>query len=81
MEEALAHPQVKARGMLVEVNHPVAGKISQIGSPLKFSDVELDPNRIPAPRLGEHTAEIMEELGFENEEIKDLMNRRIVRES
>ena len=80
MEEALAHPQVKARGMLVEVNHPVAGNISQIGSPLKFSDARLDPNRIPAPRLGEHTAEIMEQLGFEKEEIKDLMRRRIVRE-
>lgn len=80
MEEALAHPQVKAREMLVQVNHPVAGKISQIGSPLKFSDARLDPNRIPAPQLGEHTAEIMEQLGFEKEAIKDLMRRGIVRE-
>ncbi|MEJ2718099.1 MAG: CaiB/BaiF CoA-transferase family protein [Deltaproteobacteria bacterium] len=80
MEEALAHPQAKARGMVVDVNHPVAGKISQIGSPLKLSAAPLDPNRIPAPQLGEHTVEIMEELGFENEEIEDLLRRRIVRE-
>lgn len=80
MEEALSHPQVKARGMLVNVNHPVVGEISQIGSPLKFSDARLDPNRIPAPRLGEHTTEIMRGLGFEKEEIEDLMRRRIVRE-
>ena len=80
MEEALTHPQVLFRKMALEVNHPSAGKIKQIGSALKFSDIPLDANRLPAPRQGEHTREILGRLGYPESGINELMKKKIVRE-
>ena len=80
MEEALSHPQVLFREMALEVNHPSAGKIKQIGSALKFSDIPLDANRLPAPRQGEHTREILGRLGYPESGINELMKKKIVRE-
>ena len=80
MEEALSHPQALFREMVLEVNHPSAGKIRQIGSALKFSDISLDANRFPAPRQGEHTKEILGRLGYSNGRINALVKRKIVRE-
>ncbi|MBW2065419.1 MAG: hypothetical protein JRJ03_10875 [Deltaproteobacteria bacterium] len=64
----------------MRVKHPSAGDIKQIGSPLKFSDISFDANRIPAPRLGEHTREILRSLGYGDKEIDDLIARNIVKE-
>ena len=59
--EMHADPQTRAREMVVDVEHPVAGRIETLGLPVKFS---ATPGRIarPAPRLGEHTAEVLAEL-------------------
>jgi crotonobetainyl-CoA:carnitine CoA-transferase CaiB-like acyl-CoA transferase len=80
LEEALSHPQVAFREMILNVDHPSAGKIKLIGSPLKFSDMYLDANRFPAPRLGEHTREILKDIGYSEKDINDLMKSNIVRE-
>jgi len=80
MEEALSHPQALFREMVLEVNHPSVGKIRQIGSPLKFSDIPLDANRFPAPYQGEHTREILGRLGYAESRINELMKKKIVRE-
>jgi crotonobetainyl-CoA:carnitine CoA-transferase CaiB-like acyl-CoA transferase len=60
-DEVFADPQVRARGMVQEVAHPSAGPMRTLGIPVKLSDT---PGRIrrPAPRLGEHTEEIVAEL-------------------
>jgi CoA:oxalate CoA-transferase len=69
MAAAYADPQVQAREMVVELEHPVAGRIKNIGVPVKLSET---PGKIrrPAPSLGQHSAEILGELGFSAEGIE-----------
>ncbi|MEM5780860.1 MAG: CoA transferase, partial [Lawsonibacter sp.] len=68
-----ADPQIAARDMIVEVEHPVAGKYKMAGSPLKFSNY---PNTTyaPAPTLGQHTHEVLKNyLGMTEEEIAAML--------
>ena len=71
LDEVYKDPHVLARGMLIELEHPRAGKVPQIGVPVKFS---LTPGRItrPAPTLGQHTQEVLQEAGFTHQEIESL---------
>jgi crotonobetainyl-CoA:carnitine CoA-transferase CaiB-like acyl-CoA transferase len=77
IEEALSHPQTLFRAMVVEVDHPGAGKTKQLGSPLKFSEKPIDVNRFPAPQLGEHTREILGRFGYSEQEVEALLKRKI----
>ena len=61
--QMIADPQVIAREMIVEQNHPTAGKISVVGVPVKLSEPPGSV-RTPAPLLGEHTAEVLGALGY-----------------
>jgi crotonobetainyl-CoA:carnitine CoA-transferase CaiB-like acyl-CoA transferase len=60
-DEVFAHPQILARDMVVEVEHPKAGRTRTLGVPLKFSETPAAVRR-PAPLLGEHTEEIVGRL-------------------
>lgn len=72
IDKVLQDPQVLAREMIVEVEHPAAGKLKVPGVPIKFSDTP-GSIRIPAPLLGQHTEEILKEmLGYDDEKIKSL---------
>jgi crotonobetainyl-CoA:carnitine CoA-transferase CaiB-like acyl-CoA transferase len=57
-DEAMADPQIIAREMVVETQHPAAGKFRTLGIPAKLSETPGSLRR-PAPRLGEHTNEIV----------------------
>lgn len=63
-----ADAQVEARDMAVEVDHPSLGRLRTIGTPLKLSQTPIDPRRC-APRLGEHTAQVLRRAGYSEEEI------------
>jgi len=62
------HPQVRARGALVESEHPTAGRIRLVGPPARLSETPGALRR-PAPRIGEHTREILSGIGVDAAEI------------
>jgi crotonobetainyl-CoA:carnitine CoA-transferase CaiB-like acyl-CoA transferase len=71
VREALADEQVRAREMIVEVKHPVYGTIREVASPIKTAGAITHP--APAPRLGEHTDEILRGLlGYAEERVAAL---------
>ena len=70
--EALSHPQALARDMVVELDHPVAGKTRAIGAPIKVSDTPCSVTR-HAPSLGEHTREVLAEHGYTEAQIDALI--------
>jgi crotonobetainyl-CoA:carnitine CoA-transferase CaiB-like acyl-CoA transferase len=76
--EALDMPQVDARGLLVDVDHPVAGRGRYVGSPIHLSDAARSSRR-PPPSLGQHTAEVLGELGLGVAEIAALREGGIIR--
>ena len=63
--QALAHPQVAARNMLVTTEDPVAGTLKLAGNPLKLSAFPDPPTRPPAPALDADRARLLQELGLE----------------
>jgi crotonobetainyl-CoA:carnitine CoA-transferase CaiB-like acyl-CoA transferase len=72
IDQVLADPQVKARNMLVEQEHPVLGKVSLPNLPFRFSDCDTTP-RMPAPLLGQHNHEIAASLGLSPAEIEAMV--------
>ncbi|MBI5969219.1 MAG: CoA transferase [Deltaproteobacteria bacterium] len=71
-------PQLLARNMILDIQDPVGGKKKVVGSPVKLSGVpEIGPR--PAPRLGEHTEEILENLlGYSQEKIIELRKEKVI---
>ncbi len=70
-------PHVKAREMAVEVDHARAGRTRVLGIPFKLSQTPGAVRR-PAPTLGQHTDEILGQLGYDTAAIADLRARRVV---
>jgi crotonobetainyl-CoA:carnitine CoA-transferase CaiB-like acyl-CoA transferase len=77
--EVLEDENVKARKMVVEVPHPTAkgGKISLLGNPIKLSDTPGEVTKAP-PLLGQHTEEVLTELGLTGKEITELKERKVI---
>jgi len=75
--DMLADPQVIARDMVVELEHPKAGRTKAIGLPVKFSATPGGIRR-PAPLFGEHTREILVELGYGDADIARLVSEGAV---
>ena len=69
MKELAEEPSLRATGTIVEVDHPERGKYLTVGNPIKLSDSPTDVKR--SPLLGEHTDEVLTEIGLSDAEIKD----------
>jgi len=77
ISHVLSDPQVLARNMLVELTHPVAGKVKIPGSPVKLSETPAEV-KMPAPVLGQHSEEILQMLGYTQDQISDLKNTKVI---
>jgi crotonobetainyl-CoA:carnitine CoA-transferase CaiB-like acyl-CoA transferase len=71
--EASAEPQVLARGMVVEQEHPEVGPVRQLGSPLRMRNHPVGV-RTPAPKLGAHTRELLAEAGYSAARVESLFS-------
>ena len=69
-EEVFADPQLRARGMVAEVDHPSLGRVRMPGPPVKMSETPPVAAR-PAPLLGQHTREVLREVGYADAEISE----------
>ncbi|WP_250516694.1 CoA transferase [Caballeronia sp. INDeC2] len=78
--EASSHEQAIARGMIVETKHPLAGPMRGIGLPIHFSEGSTKASR-PAPLLGQHTAEVLNEYGFDDARIQALKDEGAILET
>lgn len=75
--QALNDPHLLERGMIIELEHPVLGMVKSIASPIHLSDTPLVYHRHP-PMLGEHTDEILTELGRSADQIGQLRAAQVV---
>ncbi len=80
MEQALTHPQVRARNMVVDLVHPQAGPTRALGCPVHFSATPTQIRR-HAPMLGEHTRELLVEYGYSQEQIDAFVEEGVVQEA
>jgi crotonobetainyl-CoA:carnitine CoA-transferase CaiB-like acyl-CoA transferase len=76
-EQALNDPHVLARKMVHDIDHPIIGPMKTLGLPIKSSGA-LGSIRTPAPWLGQHSAELLGQLGYDNEAIEALFTQGAV---
>lgn len=74
LDEALADENTRARGMLVELQHPEYGTVQQVGVAPKFSETPGQVRSLP-PRSGQHTEEVLREVGYSPEQIAAIVER------
>ena len=75
--EACNDPQIKHRKMVVELDHPKFGEIQNVNSPIKYSRTPLSIRSL-APKMGTHTKEILRNLNFSDEKIKEFKRKGII---
>ena len=76
-DQVMHDPHIKARNMVVEIDHPIIGRMKNIGLPIK-STGELTAIRKPAPWLGQHSAEVLRALGYDQADIAPLFAGGVV---
>ncbi len=76
MKEIAEDKSLRESGTIVEVAHPKLGKYLTVGSPIKFSDLQVDIKA--SPLLGEHTNDILAQLGYSQQQIAELHDAKAV---
>src|SRR5712672_3118960 len=76
MEELANEPSLRKTGTIVEVDHPKRGKYLTVGNPIKMSDSPTEVKR--SPLLGEHTDEVLAELGYAAADVAALRSKKVI---
>ena len=76
MKEISEEPALRATGTIVEVDHPTRGKYLTVGNPIKMSDSPTEVTR--SPLLGEHTEEVLKQLGYSTDEITQMRADQVI---
>ena len=77
VDKVFSDPQVASQRMAVDVEHPGHGTVRMLGFPIRLEEAPC-AIRLPAPRLGEHTSEILSSAGFSAEELEALRREGVV---
>ncbi|RME74373.1 MAG: CoA transferase [Chloroflexi bacterium] len=77
VEDALNHPQHRARNFIVQLEHPALGPVWSLGNPLRLGDTP-PTYRLPPPMLGQHTEEVLGSLGYGPAELEALRAQGVV---
>jgi crotonobetainyl-CoA:carnitine CoA-transferase CaiB-like acyl-CoA transferase len=77
LDDLFEEPHLAAVGLFEEILHPSEGALTAVRSPFRVSGLTRQPDR-PAPRIGESSASILKEAGFSENEVKDLIARKVV---
>lgn len=77
IQTTLNHPHVLARDMVVTVDHPACGDIKMVNTPVKYSETQPTIRSAP-PLLGQHTDEVVKNLGYNEDEIKALKEGGVI---
>ncbi|MEQ8858104.1 MAG: CoA transferase [Pseudomonadales bacterium] len=80
LDEVASDPQAEAIGMFPTIEHPTLGGYRSVRAPMRFRDLEVAP-RAPAPRLGQHTRDVLAGAGFDDAEISTLIGAGALGES
>jgi crotonobetainyl-CoA:carnitine CoA-transferase CaiB-like acyl-CoA transferase len=78
IDQTFAEPQVQHLGLARPVRHPRLGDIEVVGQPITLSAAPQPTSMLPTPELGQHTGEVLTDLGFDADAISDLRARGIV---
>jgi len=76
MQEIAEEPSLRKTGTVVEVDHPTRGKYLSVGNPIKMSDSSTEVTR--SPLLGEHTDEVLAELGYGRDQVAALRAEKVI---
>jgi crotonobetainyl-CoA:carnitine CoA-transferase CaiB-like acyl-CoA transferase len=78
LAEVFADRQVRARGLRIDLEHPLAGRVPQVANPIRYSDTTIEHTRAP-PLLGQHTAEVLKSMaGIDGDMLAALRARGVI---
>jgi crotonobetainyl-CoA:carnitine CoA-transferase CaiB-like acyl-CoA transferase len=76
-DEVVVDPQALANDFFIEIDHPVAGRLKIVNTPIRFHQNPAIP-KSPAPQVGQHTEEILLELGYNWDDISGLKDQKVI---
>ena len=77
LEQVLSHPHTESSGVVLDYVHPVGGRTKAIGQPFRLGQDERTVG-LPPPMHGQHTREVLEEIGLSSRQIEELRNAKVI---